>query len=135
MSKVFVLALAVLACSSSPKQQPENPDMPKKKTPVGSDAVVKPTPTEKAPPDDPFLWLEEVKSEKALAWARERNKQSQAELEAHPSFAKTRDRIRAILDSKDKTPYVTKRGKFYYNFWQDEKNPRGLLRRTSLAEY
>src|SRR5690606_16943312 len=46
-----------------------------------------------------------------------------------------RDRIRGILDSKDKTPYVSKQGAFYYNFWTDEKHVRGLLRRTTLAEY
>jgi prolyl oligopeptidase len=87
------------------------------------------------PVEDPYLWLEEVTSDRALTWARERNKHSVGELEAVPSFAKTRDRIRGILDSKDKTPYVTKRGKHYYNFWKDEQNPRGLLRRTTLAEY
>ena len=27
---------------------------------------------------DPYLWLEEVQGERALAWAQERNKQSQA---------------------------------------------------------
>ncbi|TMQ05974.1 MAG: S9 family peptidase [Deltaproteobacteria bacterium] len=85
--------------------------------------------------DDPYLWLEDVTSDRALAWAREHNQVTQAELEAIPSFATSRDRIRAILDSKDKTPYVTKRGAHYYNFWRDDKNPRGLWRRTSLAEY
>ena len=39
-----------------------------------------------------------------------------------------------ILDSKEKIP-VTKIGDFYYNFWTDEKNPRGLLRRTTLLKY
>ncbi|MDQ9557407.1 S9 family peptidase, partial [Serratia marcescens] len=27
------------------------------------------------------------------------------------------------------------RGEYYYNFWQDQANPRGLLRRTTLDEY
>ncbi len=85
--------------------------------------------------EDPYLWLEEVSSEKALSWARERNGNSRGELEAVPGFAAMRDRIRGILDSKDKTPYVTKQGSLYYNFWTDEKNPKGLIRRTTLAEY
>jgi prolyl oligopeptidase len=46
-----------------------------------------------------------------------------------------RDRIRGILDSKDKTPYVTKQGALYYNLWTDEQNAKGLWRRTTLAEY
>jgi prolyl oligopeptidase len=99
-------------------------------TDEASTPAVAPTPTE-----DPNLWLEEVASEKALAWARERNAQSRGELEALPGFAAMRDRIRGILDSKEKTPYVTKHGAFYYNFWTDAKNAKGLLRRTTLAEY
>ena len=85
--------------------------------------------------EDPYLWLEEVSAEKALAWARERNGESRGELEAVPGFAAIRDRIRGILDSKDKTPYVAKQGRLYYNVWTDEKNPKGLIRRTTLAEY
>lgn len=91
-----------------------------------------PAPT---PPEDPYLWLEEVTSDKALAWARDRNKTSEGELTAAASFAQLRDRIRGILDSKDKLTYVNKMHGQYYNFWRDAKNPKGLLRRTSLAEY
>ena len=40
-----------------------------------------------------------------------------------------------ILDSKDRIPYISKYGKFYYNFWRDDKNVRGLWRRTTLEEY
>ena len=99
-----------------------------------TDQTAEPTPPAAAA-EDPYLWLEEVTSEEALAWARERNQQSRGELEAVPGFAAMRDRIRGILDSKDKTPYVAKQGKLYYNFWTDEKHPKGLLRRTTLAEY
>jgi prolyl oligopeptidase len=41
----------------------------------------------------------------------------------------------AILDSKERIPYVAKHGAFFYNFWRDEKNPRGVWRRTTLGEY
>ena len=41
----------------------------------------------------------------------------------------------AILDSKERIPYVAKHGHYYYNFWRDEKNVRGLWRRTTLDEY
>jgi prolyl oligopeptidase len=85
--------------------------------------------------DDPYLWLEEVQGDKALAWVRERNRQSRAVLEKHPRFAEMRSQILEVLDSKDKIPGVTRRGEHLYNLWQDAKNPRGLWRRTSLAEY
>jgi prolyl oligopeptidase len=87
------------------------------------------------PADDPYLWLEEVQGEKALAWVRERNRESRAVLEKQPGFEATRARILEILDSKDKIPSVSRRGEWFYNLWQDAKNPRGLWRRTTLAEY
>jgi prolyl oligopeptidase len=85
--------------------------------------------------DDPFLWLEEVSGEKALDWVRTQNAQSKKELEASTEFERTRKRLLAILDSKEKIPYVSKHGAWYYNFWRDEKNVRGLWRRTTLAEF
>jgi prolyl oligopeptidase len=87
------------------------------------------------PPDDPYLWLEEVQGEKALNWVRERNRESRAVLEKFPRFEATRTRIQNILDSKEKIPDISRRGDFFYNLWQDANNPRGLWRRTTLAEY
>ena len=85
--------------------------------------------------DDPYLWLEEVSGERALAWAKEQNALSTRELESAPEFEPIRQRLLAILDSKERIPYVGKYGAFYYNFWRDEKNVRGLWRRTTLEEY
>ncbi len=85
--------------------------------------------------DDPFLWLEDVTGEKPLAWVMAQNARSQGELEAVPGFGPLRERLLAIYDSKAQIPYVSARGKWLYNLWRDEANPRGLWRRTSLAEY
>lgn len=84
---------------------------------------------------DPYLWLEEVQGEKALAWVRERNQASRAVLEKHPRFEAMRARFLEILDSRDKIPHVTRQGDALYNLWQDASHPRGLWRRTTLAEY
>jgi prolyl oligopeptidase len=84
---------------------------------------------------DPNLWLEEVQGERALAWVRERNAESEKLLRAEPGFEPMRARILAILDSREQIPYVARRGDHLYNLWRDERNPRGLWRRTSLAEY
>lgn len=95
-----------------------------------------PTETPTAKPEvveDPYLWLEDVGGDRSLAWARERNAKSEGEITKVASFEKTRDRIRAILDSKDKIPSVNKRGNHYYNFWQDEKNPRTRRSRPTSA--
>ena len=88
-----------------------------------------------APDDDPWLWLEEVQGETALAWVRERNAATRQQLEQWPGFAETRERIRAVLDAQDRIPAIARRGGFVYNFWQDAEHPRGLWRRTTLDEY
>ncbi|CAN5448191.1 prolyl oligopeptidase family serine peptidase [soil metagenome] len=85
--------------------------------------------------DDPLLWLEDVQGDKALAWVRARNAESQTMLEARPDYPATRDRMLALLNSKDRIPQITRRGNDFYNLWQDEDHKRGLWRRTTLAEY
>ena len=85
--------------------------------------------------DDPFLWLEDVQGDKALAWVRERNAESQKVLQARPEYEPTRAGLLEILNSKERIPTVSRRGDWLYNLWQDERNPRGQWRRTTLAEY
>ena len=93
------------------------------------------TPAATPPSNDPYLWLEEVQGERALAWVREKNAESEKLLQADPRFVPTRDAVRAALDSKEQIPYVQRRGAYFYNLWRDATNPRGLWRRTTLAEY
>ncbi|MFO0908861.1 MAG: prolyl oligopeptidase family serine peptidase [Isosphaeraceae bacterium] len=86
-------------------------------------------------PDDPFAWLEEVAGEKPLSWVKERNSESVGTLTRDNAFHEMESRILQILDSKDRIPGIAKHGEFYYNFWRDAQNPRGLWRRTTLDEY
>lgn len=94
---------------------------------------------EPAVANDPYQWLEALKGEpgadKAIAWVRERNAQSEAELASTPQFKKLETDIKAILDSTAKIPGVEKIGDYYYNFWKDADHARGLWRRTTLDEY
>src|SRR5687767_3259204 len=113
--KQALAALLLIACSS-PSKPPASPPQPEP-MPEAKPAVVETPPPKQEVVEDPYLWLEDVTGEKSLAWAREQNKKSKGELEAQAGFATTRDRIRGILDSKDKIPGVQKRGNFYYNFW------------------
>ena len=85
--------------------------------------------------DDPYLWLEDVTGEKALDWARQQNAVSTNELQSRPEFEPMRQRLLSIMDSKDRIPFITKHGRFVYNFWRDDKNVRGLWRRTTLEDY
>ncbi|WP_018501559.1 prolyl oligopeptidase family serine peptidase [Parafrankia discariae] len=85
--------------------------------------------------DDPYRWLEDVAGEAALAWVRERNAETFAELTQSPGFTEMRADIREVLDSDDRIPYPVTRDEYLYNFWRDATHPRGLWRRTSLASY
>lgn len=95
-------------------------------------AMSQPSP---ASQDDPYLWLEDVQGERALNWVRERNASTQKQLQQQPEFGQLRGAILEVLNSRDRIPAISRRGDFVYNLWQDERNKRGLWRRTTLAEY
>jgi prolyl oligopeptidase len=79
--------------------------------------------------------LEDVFGEASLNWVRQRNAQSEAMLQADPRFEALRRELREVLDASDRIPGVSRRGAWLYNFWQDAKHPRGIWRRTTMAEY
>ena len=86
-------------------------------------------------PADPYLWLEDVDGDRAMRWVRARNRATTRQWTERKSFQNLRERLLAVFESKDRIPYVDKMGERYYNFWRDTDNPRGLWRRTTLAEY
>jgi prolyl oligopeptidase len=104
-------------------------------TPTPASPASTPASSPATPAADPYLWLEDVTGERALAWVRERNAASRPQLEAHPSFQADRARFKEILDSKQTIPVVAHQGGWLYNFWRDQDHPRGLWRRATLAEY
>jgi prolyl oligopeptidase len=81
---------------------------------------------------DPYLWLEEVEGERALAWVRERNNETLAALTGDADFDDRRRQLLEVLDSTERIPDPGFRGGFLYNFWRDEEHPRGLWRRTTV---
>ncbi|HRE44393.1 MAG TPA: prolyl oligopeptidase family serine peptidase [Terricaulis sp.] len=85
--------------------------------------------------EDPYLWLEEIEGERALAWVREQNARSLAVLEADPRYAALYADASAIANSRDRLPLGSVRGGHYYNFWQDATHVRGIWRRTTLASF
>ena len=91
-------------------------------------------PTITAPDDDPYLWLEEIEGERALDFV---DRQSRLTLETFGGrpFEADRDALAAIYDRTDNIPYVTRSGRLVYNLWKDAKNPRGVWRRTTLADF
>jgi prolyl oligopeptidase len=91
-------------------------------------------PTIAAPDDDPYLWLEKIEGERALAFVEQQNKAT-LETFGNARFAADRDTLAAILDRPDNIPLATRHGGFLYNLWKDARNPRGLWRRTTLDQF
>ncbi|MEO8272364.1 MAG: hypothetical protein ABI557_21830, partial [Aureliella sp.] len=85
--------------------------------------------------EDPYLWLENVTDEKALDWVRQRNAKTQQHFDSDAGFIELREDLLQILDSDERIPFVSKHGEYYYNFWRDQQNERGLWRRTTLDEF
>src|SRR5690606_8220619 len=87
-------------------------------------SVAKPQTT---PDADPYLWLEEIDSERSLAWVASQNTRSKARLETDPLFEELYQKTLDILNSEERIAYPHVRAERVYNFWQDAKNPRGIL--------
>ena len=93
------------------------------------------TPTDTQASDDPFLWLEDVHSTRAMDWVKKENAVTTKQFVGNAEFTKTRDGILEVLDSDARIPDVRRMGDHLYNFWRDKAHPRGIWRRTTLPEY
>jgi prolyl oligopeptidase len=96
--------------------------------------MIDPRPTLEAPDDDPFLWLEEIDGERALAWVETQNVATLARF-GDARFAADREALAAIFDRPDNIPLIARRGSRVFNFWKDAEHPRGLWRATTLESF
>ena len=85
--------------------------------------------------EDPYLWLEEVESERALQWAAVQNERTLERLQSDERFASIYEQNIEILNSSERLPMPQQRGDYIYNFWRDETHVRGIWRRTSYQSY
>lgn len=85
--------------------------------------------------DDPYIWLEDVSSPKALQWVEAHNAKSTAILEADPRYQRFYQAALDIAQAKDRIPVGEFIGGKIYNFWQDQDHVRGIWRRASLQSY
>lgn len=85
--------------------------------------------------EDPYLWLEEVEGERALAWVEERSSATLAELRRNPEFDVIFNDALEILTSDERIPFPRILGDKLYNFWQDAEHERGIWRRTTWESY
>jgi prolyl oligopeptidase len=84
---------------------------------------------------DSYEWLENTHDAKTVAWVRAQNARTTEQFIDTADFERTRARILDFLDSDARMPRITKLGNYYYNFWKDKEHPRGVWRRTTLAQY
>lgn len=94
-----------------------------------------PSPEAPAAMTDPYLWLEDIEGERAIAWVREQNERSLGQLESDPRFAGLHAEALAIANSRDRLPLGDIREGYLYNFWQDEIHVRGIWRRSPIDAY
>jgi prolyl oligopeptidase len=84
---------------------------------------------------DPYLWLEEVHGAKPLEWVKAQNAKSIAILRADPDYQSDYDALLRVMDATDRIPYGDLDHEYVFNFWQDAQHPKGIWRRTSIADY
>ena len=84
---------------------------------------------------DPYIWLEDVEGERALAWVEEQNARTLPILEGDSRYSEILEEAADIFNASDRIPYASIKDGYAYNFWQDETNVRGLMRRATLASY
>ncbi len=84
---------------------------------------------------DPYLWLEDVHGAKPLEWVKAQNARSAGILKADPSYHKDYEAILKVMDATDRIPYGDLEHQYVFNFWQDAEHPKGIWRRTTIADY
>jgi prolyl oligopeptidase len=87
------------------------------------------------PQSDPYLWLEQVDSPRAMAWVHAENAKTVAVLEKDSRYAGLFQQALAIAQAKDRIPAPSILDGGVFNFWQDAEHVRGIWRRTSFTSY
>jgi len=116
------VALALCACGQSKDASTTSTDT----------ATASATPADTT---DPFIWLEQVSSPRAMAWVDSQNVKTLAVLEHDTSYAALYSEAVKLAEDRDRIPSPDIIGGQVYNFWQDADHVHGIWRRTSLASY
>src|ERR1700723_1213526 len=85
--------------------------------------------------NDPWLWLEDVHGARPLTWVRQENARTLEVLAGDPDYRRDYDAVLSILDAEDRIPFGDIDRQYVFNFWQDQKNPKGVWRGATIADY
>ena len=89
----------------------------------------------KATAADPFQWLEDIDSPRAMTWVDGQNARSAKRLETDPRYQTFHAEARAIFTAQDRIPTPQFRAGGIDNLWQDATHVHGVWRHTSEASY
>jgi prolyl oligopeptidase len=84
---------------------------------------------------DPFLWLEDIHGARAMEWVKAQNANTTAVLQTDADYRTDYDAILKIMDATDRIPFGSLDHNYVFNFWQDAEHPKGIWRRTTIADY
>ena len=85
--------------------------------------------------DDPYQWLEEWTTPRAMEWVNAHNDVTVKRLTADQRYQTLYDEALAIAGAKDRIPMPSFRNGRIMNFWQDQEHLRGIWRVTTLDDY
>ncbi|KNH01587.1 Prolyl endopeptidase [Qipengyuania citrea LAMA 915] len=86
--------------------------------------------------EDPYIWLEEIQGERALAKVDQWNADTEAVLTAQAEYPLAKAWARQILDDTRQIAMPDAiMGDQVTNLWRDADNPRGLWRTATLQSY
>jgi prolyl oligopeptidase len=91
--------------------------------------------TEATASEDPFVWLEELDSDRAMEWVKAENAKTAAVLDNDPHYPRLYKEALALAEAKDRIPTPRFIEGQIFNQWQDADHVRGIWRRTSLNDY
>ena len=84
---------------------------------------------------DPFIWLEDIDSPRAMAWVEAQNAKTAKRLEGDARYDEFLKDGRAIFTATDRIPQPSFRAGGIDNFWQDATHTHGIWRHTSQASF
>jgi prolyl oligopeptidase len=84
---------------------------------------------------DKYQWLEDVHGQRSIDWVKAHNARTMDVLEKDPRFDGFKAAALKIYESPDRIATPLLKEGAIYNLWQDASHVRGILRRTTLADY
>ncbi|MGF6599491.1 prolyl oligopeptidase [Paraburkholderia sp. GAS448] len=84
---------------------------------------------------DPFLHLEELHAPVSLAWVEQQNARTRSARRSGERFDTLTQRLASAYLPRERPVIPTRWKDWAYDFWQDDRNPKGVWRRTPWASW